>query len=132
MSKSATIVYNGNLCCEIKKFDTKETIYETNASGAPQTFSPTDALASALAACTASMIGYVASQRNLNVQGLEVEVSKEMGEAPARVKSFSLTVKFPKASVPEEEKARLEAAAKACPVKNTLHPETEVKLEFIY
>jgi len=131
MATSASALYEGDLKCAVK-LGGSDVPFETDAKGTPGTFSPTDVLSAALATCTASMIGFVAAQHDLDVKGLKVEVEKVMREAPQAVGTFKVKVTFPKISLDNGMKKRLESAAKACPVKNSLDPKIEIVSEFVY
>ncbi|MBR4820690.1 OsmC family protein [bacterium] len=131
MALSAIAAYNGDLKCTATLAGAKTSI-ETDAKGTPGVFSPTDVLSAALATCTASMIGFVAAQQNIDMTGLSVEVGKEMQQSPASVKTFKVKVIFPKVALEDSMKKRLEGAAKACPVKNSLNPSIEIVTEFVY
>ena len=131
MALSATATYQGDLKCTAKLAGS-ETSIATDAKGTPGVFSPTDVLSAALATCTASMIGFVAAQQKLDMTGLSVEVDKEMQQSPASVKTFKVKVTFPKIALEDSMKKRLEGAAKACPVKNSLNPNIEIVTEFVY
>jgi len=131
MEYSANVIYKGDLKCEVAK-PGSQAVFTTDAKGVKESFSPTDVLSGALASCTASMIGFVAAQHGLDLKGLKVEVSKEMRENPTAVKAFKVKVTFPPAALDDGMKRRLEGAAKACPVKNSLDPAIEVASEFVY
>ncbi|MBO7448599.1 OsmC family protein [bacterium] len=131
MAISASALYKGDLKCAAK-LGGSEVPIETDAKGTPGSFSPTDVLSAALATCTASMIGFVAAQQNIDMTGLSVEVGKEMQQSPASVKTFKVKVIFPKVALEDSMKKRLEGAAKACPVKNSLNPSIEIVTEFVY
>ena len=94
MALSAIAAYNGDLKCTATLAGAQTSI-ETDAKGTPGVFSPTDVLSAALATCTASMIGFVAAQQNIDVKGLKVEVEKEMRESPNAVGKFKVKVTFP-------------------------------------
>lgn len=131
MAISASALYQGDLKCAATIGGSAVPV-ETDAKGTPGTFSPTDVLSAALATCTASMIGFVAAQQKLDVKGLKVEVEKEMRESPNAVGKFKVKVTFPKIALEDSMKKRLEGAAKACPVKNSLSPDIEIQTEFVY
>jgi putative redox protein len=60
-----------------------------------------------------------------------VIVEKTMTENPSRIKRlsarFSLSLNYS-----EPTRRKLEAAAKACPVKKSLHPDVEIEMKFFY
>ena len=48
-------------------------------------------------------------------------------EGPRRIARLPVCVTLP-ASVPQEKRKVLEAAARACPIKRSLHPDVEVTI----
>jgi putative redox protein len=94
-------------------------------------FSPTDLVAGALGACMMTIMGIVAERSGIDLTGMTMRVEKEMRSAPRRIGSLSLALHLP-ARLPEAERQKLEAAARACPVHESLHPDISVGLEFLY
>jgi putative redox protein len=82
----------------------------------------------------ATIIGLAAQRNNLDVEGLKVEVAKEMAADPVRrIGSLTTRLTFPPGKrFSAADRTRLEAAAKACPVKQSLHPDVRVAVEFVY
>jgi putative redox protein len=97
-------------------------------------FSPTDLVATALGTCIATIMGLVAQRSNLNIDGLQVQVTKEMAAAPVRrIGSLKTRLVFPRGkALSATDRAKLEAAANACPVKQCLHPDVKLPMEFVY
>ena len=98
--------------------------------GRGESFSPTDLVATALGACMATIMGIVADRHQIDLRGMEIEVTKEMSaEAPRRIAKLTTKIKVP---LPPEhpQRALLENAALTCPVHKSLHPEIEKPLEF--
>ena len=91
-------------------------------------FSPTDLVATALGTCMATIIGLVAQRNNLNIDGLQVQVIKEMTADPVRrIGSLKTRLVFPRGkTLSATDRAKLEAAAKACPVKQSLHSDVKI------
>lgn len=137
MSVQIDIVYKGGLSCEATHAPSKKTLI-TDApldnGGKGRTFSPTDLVGAALGACMETIIGLVAQRNNLNVEGLKIEVTKEMVADPVRrIGALKTRIIFPKGiNYTREIKLKLEAAAKTCPVKQSLHPDINISLDFIY
>jgi uncharacterized OsmC-like protein len=74
----------------------------------------------------------VGDRLGVNLAGMTVRVEKQLrSEPPRRIESFAVILHLP-ASVPEEARGELEAAAGACPVRNSLHPEIGVDLRVCY
>ena len=94
-------------------------------------FSPTDLITASLGACMLTVMGKVAEKNGIDFRDAAVIVEKIMAENPSRVQKlsavFSLSSKYP-----DPMRRRLEAAAKACPVKRSLHPDLEIELIFGY
>jgi putative redox protein len=97
-------------------------------------FSPTDLVAAALGTCMATIMGLVAQRSQLDIAGLKVQVTKEMAAEPARrIGALQVRLVFPPGkSFSAADRTKLEAAAKACPVKQSLHPDVELSFEFVY
>jgi putative redox protein len=94
-------------------------------------FSPTDLVAGALGACMMTIMGIVAERSGIDLAGMTMRVQKEMRSAPRRIETLSLALHLP-ARLPEEQRQRLEAAARSCPVQQSLHPDIRVAVEFLY
>lgn len=116
--------YLGNLCSE----------FTHNPSGAKITvdgngngFSPIDLTATALGACMFAMMGYTAASRDINLEGMTIDVDRVMADAPRRISEFNIIVKFTQ-EYTEKEKTLLQKAAETCPVKKTLSPNCKINV----
>jgi putative redox protein len=128
-------VYEGQLHCSITHGPSGSTI-STDApkdnQGRGEAFSPTDLMGAALGACMLTIMGIHAQRQNLNITGASARVTKDMVTAPARrIGTLTVTIKAPK-SVPAEQRQPLEAAALACPVYKSLHPDIVKNVRFEY
>jgi putative redox protein len=94
-------------------------------------FSPTDLVAGALGACMMTILGIVAERSEIDLSGMTMRVEKEMRSAPRRIDTLSLALHLP-ARLPEEQRRKFEAAARACPVEHSLHPDVALSVEFVY
>jgi putative redox protein len=94
-------------------------------------FSPTDLVAGALGACMMTIMGIVAERSEIDLSGMTMRVEKEMRSAPRRIGTLSLVLHLP-ARLPEEQRRKLESAARACPVEQSLHPDIPLSVEFLY
>jgi uncharacterized OsmC-like protein len=92
-------------------------------------FAPTDLVDAALVACTGTMIGLKAQALGLDPKGLSISASHTMGDAPRRIASIDMAINitFP---TDDRQKKSLIAAAKGCPVRNSLSEKMTVKLTF--
>lgn len=99
--------------------------------GEGKSFSPTDLVAAAFGACVITTIAIVAERSGISVQGMRMSVEKHMRQEPRRVGSMPLIVHLP-AALSEQDRRKLEAAGRACPVHKTLHPEVEAEITYVY
>jgi len=97
-------------------------------------FSPTDLVATALGTCMATVMGLVAQRNKLDIDGLQIQVIKEMTADPVRrIGTLKTRLVFaPGKPLAAADRAKLEAAARACPVKQSLHPDVKTPVEFVY
>lgn len=137
MAVEINITYEGDLRCTATHGPSGQTL-STDApvdnGGKGAAFSPTDLVATGLGTCIATILGLVARRNNLRLDGVRVQVTKEMVSEPVRrIGTLRTRVVFPSgAALLPPDRAKLEAAARVCPVKQSLHPEIQVPIEFIY
>ena len=98
--------------------------------GRGESFSPTDLVATALGTCMLTIMGLTARRLGVAIEGSTVSVEKEMSKtAPRRIAALTATIHVPGAIAPEVQE-KLERAALACPVHQSLHPEIRIAVEF--
>jgi putative redox protein len=137
MAVQIDIVYQGALRCSATHGPSKQTL-PTDApvdnGGKGAAFSPTDLVATAMGTCMATVMGLVAGRNQLDIEGLQVQVVKEMVADPVRrIGALRTRLVFPRGKkYSPADRAKLEAAAKTCPVKQSLHPDVQAPLEFVY
>lgn len=91
--------------------------------GKGESFSPTDLVAAALTHCMATIMGIKAKSLGIPLEGMTLAVDKIMStDAPRRIAQLPVTITLPVA-VTDEQFRSLVAAAEACPVSKSLHPE---------
>ena len=98
--------------------------------GRGESFSPTDLVATALGACMATIMGIAAERHQLDLRGMQIEVTKVMSaDLPRRIAKLATTIKVP---LPPEhpQRALLENAALTCPVHKSLSAEMEKPVDF--
>ena len=96
--------------------------------GKGESFSPTDLAATALASCILTILGIQARGLGLDFRGMRIEVEKHMtAQPPRRIAKLDVAIHMP-AGIAEDLRPRLMRAAEACPVKQSLHPDTEIVL----
>jgi len=137
MAVEINIVYEGGLHCTATHGPSRNAL-ATDApvdnGGKGAAFSPTDLVATALGSCIATVMGLVAQRNNISIDGLQVQVIKEMTADPVRrIGSLKTRLVFPQGKpLSAADRAKLEAAARACPVKQSLHPDVQTPMEFVY
>jgi putative redox protein len=137
MAVEINIAYEGGLHCAAIHGPSKQTL-TTDApvdnGGKGAAFSPTDLVATAMGTCMVTIMGLVAQRNNFKIDGLQVQVLKEMTADPVRrIGSLKTRLVFPRGKLlSTADRAKLEAAAKACPVKQSLHPDVKTPVEFVY
>lgn len=127
-----SVIYEGGLRCSAVHGPSGSKI-ETDAPadnhGRAERFSPTDLMGAALASCIATTLGIVALRKGWKLEGMRVDVSKEMSSSgPRRIARLPVEIHMP-ATMTAEERAEVERVADACPVRKSLHPEVEVPLK---
>lgn len=100
--------------------------------GKGEAFSPTDLLATSLATCIVTTMAIVAERNGIDFSAASYEVIKEMTTTPPRrVATLTVRIVLP-ASMSAENRTRLEAVAKSCPVHHSLHPDVNANISFEY
>ena len=137
MAVEINITYEGTLHCAATHGPSNKTL-TTDApvdnGGKGAAFSPTDLVATAMGTCMATVMGLVAQRNNLSIDGLQIQVIKEMTADPVRrIGTLKTRLVFPSGkALSVTDRDRLEAAARACPVKQSLHPDLKTPVEFVY
>ncbi|NND99821.1 MAG: OsmC family protein [Pirellulaceae bacterium] len=106
----------------------------TDNGGKGESFSPTDLVATALGTCVLTILGLVAERHDLDLRGATVQTTKEMITAPVRrIGSLKTVVTIPAGRVEDPDmRQRLEAAARKCPVHQSLHADIDAPIDFVY
>jgi len=107
------------------------TVPPKDNGGTGESFSPTDLVGAALAGCALSTMALVAQREGLSWGDARAAVEKVMTSAPRRIGELTLVIEMPR-EVRPEHRARLEEAARTCPVARSLHPDVKVPMEFRY
>lgn len=134
MSHISTIRYTGNLHTDLTHLQSGNTI-STDApidnNGKGEAFSPTDLLASSLAACALTIMGMKANDMGVDLVGTRVEVAKEMATNPRRVAKIVVDF-YLNQQLDQRSRILLEAAAHTCPVKYSLSADLIQEFHFHY
>jgi putative redox protein len=129
------ITYRGGLRCEAVHGPSGQTLVTdapADNHGKGESFSPTDLVATSLGTCLATIMGIVAAREKIDLTGMRISVEKEMAaDPPRRIRLLAARVRVP-CSLDDRQKAKLESAARLCPVHQTLHHNVEMPIEFMY
>lgn len=132
---TSTVVYTGDLrttCTHLKSGNHFETDAPTDNNGKGERFSPTDLLATSLAACMITVMGIKARTLGFDLDDVKIEVLKLMKSDPRRVGGIELIFHIPERLAALEEKTRtiLKNTGETCPVIKSIHPDIEVKIDW--
>lgn len=125
--------YEGDLHCSAVHGPSGNTLV-TDApidnNGRGEAFSPTDLVATALAACIATVIGIVARRKEIDVGGMKIAVRKFMSvDTPRRIARLELDLDLP-LSADHPDRGVFESAARGCPVHHSIHPDIDVVMNW--
>ena len=132
---TAEVTYLGGLrteCRHLRSGNVILTDAPVDNRGQGQAFSPTDLIATALGNCMLTIMGIAGLDHNIDLEGARATVNKVMGANPRRIIRIEVTMYMPDKPYSQKEKKILERAAHLCPVKNSLHPDLEEVLEFVW
>ena len=139
MSVEIDVVYQGELRCQATHGPSQNQLMTdapVDNHGRGESFSPTDLVATALGACTLTLMGIVAQRNGLDLAGTRSHVIKEMVQQPVRrIGALKTTITIPAAKavkLTETDRSKLEQAALHCPVHKSLHPDIDAPIAFIY
>jgi putative redox protein len=135
MSVRIDIVYSGELRCAATHTPSSESLITdapTDNHGKGESFSPTDLVATALGTCMLTIMGIFAKRHGIDLSGTSVTVVKEMTTtAPRRIASLKSEIRLPLSGTHPHRKS-LEQAALTCPVHQSLRPDIEKPVRFVW
>ncbi|EMI21529.1 OsmC family protein [Rhodopirellula maiorica SM1] len=137
MSVNIQAVYTGNLGVRATHGPSGNqltTDAPVDNGGQGTSFSPTDLVATALGSCVLTILGLVSQRHDTDLTGTKVSVTKEMVAQPVRrIGRLETIVTVPAGLVNDAAmRDRLEAAARKCPVHQSLHPDIDAPITFVY
>lgn len=131
---TASVIYDGELrttCIHLQSGSPFETDAPTDNQGKGERFSPTDLLATSLASCMLTTMAIRAKDLETTIRRIKVDVEKIMQAQPRRVSQINLTFHYPEGfTLDDANKARLEEIAWTCPVKESIHPDIKLNVDF--
>ncbi len=131
---TSKVTYEGRLRTKARHIQSGNSIMTdapVDNQGKGEAFSPTDLVATALASCMLTIMGIVAERSSIELKGTTAEVEKIMGTMPRKISEIKIKILFNK-SFDKKTKRKLESAALACPVSNSLNKNLEESIKFIY
>lgn len=132
---TASIIYKGDLRCECTHLQSGtqiETDAPTDNRGKGERFSPTDTVCVALATCMITTMGIRASDMKIDLSGTRIDVSKHMLSEPRRIGKIEVKLFLPALSLEEKDRLLFQKIGDNCPVIKSLHPDLEVRTEYIW
>jgi uncharacterized OsmC-like protein len=129
------IDYEGQLHCSAHHGPSGNTLVTdapVDNNGRGEAFSPTDLVATALGCCMATVMGIVAQRKEIDLTGMKIRVQKHMStDAPRRIIALPVNIQLP---LPADHPsiALLKASIHGCPVHNSLHPDIQVDVAWIF
>jgi putative redox protein len=131
---TSTVTYTGDLrtlASHLQSGSTIETDAPTDNHGKGERFSPTDLIGTSLAACIVTTMAIRAKQLEGKLKGVVTQTEKIMSAAPRRISGINITFHWPtENSYTEEERTILEDIAWTCPVKESIHPDIKLTIDF--
>jgi len=132
---TATVLYNGGLrttCTHVQSGSSFETDAPVDNNGKGERFSPTDLMATSLAACMITVMGIKARSMGFDLTGIKIDVLKKMKADPRRVGGIELTFHIPDElkNLAEKTKTILKNTGNTCPVALSIHPDIEWKVDW--
>ena len=137
MPAQIDLTYTGNLRCTARHISTGQSL-ATDApksqGGLGEKLSPTDLVVVGLGTCILTTLAMVAQRHQLDLTGLSACMEKDMVTSPVRrIGSIGMTITLPLGlRLSPADRDRLENAARGLPVKQSLHPEIDIRVEFVY
>lgn len=98
--------------------------------GKGQSFSPTDLCAVSLAACILTALGSYGERHQLDLAGIEAEISKELVDEPFRIGSIDIVLNMPHRDYSQKEKMILPRVANSCAVHHSLSEQVTQNIVF--
>ena len=130
-----TGIYRGGLRVECRHQQSGATLVTdgpADSGGRGQSFSPTDLVAAALAACASTVIGIYAQNHGVDVSGMSVAVNETMSTTPHRIGRLEVVFTMPRRAYSAKEKISSERAAHSCAVHRSLHDSVEQVFTFVW
>lgn len=100
--------------------------------GRGEAISPTDLLATSLAACMLTTMDIKARASGIALRNMNASVVKHMAANPRRVQKVEIRIELDGANLTTADRELMERTAHTCPVALSLHPDVVQETRFIY
>ncbi len=131
---TSNVIYEGSLrtvATHLQSTSSFETDAPTDNQGKGERFSPTDLVGTALASCMLTTMAIKMRSMEETLKGVHIDVLKVMSPNPRRISGLQLTFHYPPGfEATESQKRELEEIAMTCPVKESIHPGIDLKVDF--
>jgi uncharacterized OsmC-like protein len=131
---TSSVTYSGDLrtlATHLQSGSVIETDAPTDNQGKGERFSPTDLIGTSLAACMLTTMAIRAKDLELKLKGATCHTEKIMSAAPRRISILKIRFSWPESvDFTVEEQERLESIAWTCPVKESIHPDIKLEVDF--
>ena len=131
---TSSVTYSGDLrtlATHLQSGSVIETDAPTDNQGKGERFSPTDLIGTSLAACMLTTMAIRAKDQELKLKGATCHTEKIMSAAPRRISILNIRFSWPESvDFTVEEQERLESIAWTCPVKESIHPDIKLEVDF--
>lgn len=127
---NCTINYEGGLRCALKHGPsgaTAATDAPVDNRGKGESFSPTDMMCCAMAACMETIMGIYAEDNCLDLAGTVITVGKVMSANPRRIARIETEISVPLPADNPHKQALLDCVL-GSPAMRSLHPDIEVPI----
>lgn len=127
-----TVKYQGGLHCELEHEPSGAKVCSdapVDNRGKGESFSPTDMMCAAMAACMETIMGIYAADHDIDLRGTTISVSKEMSANPRRIARIHTEITVPLPADTPHKKA-LEECVLGSPAMRSLHPDIEVPIKW--
>ncbi|MBK8499588.1 MAG: OsmC family protein [Flavobacteriales bacterium] len=129
------ITYLGSLRTEVTHVRSGQrfvTDAPVDNKGKGEAISPTDLLATSLAACMITTMDIVARDKGIELREVKARVLKHMASGPRRVQRVEVYLELDGSALGPAERELMEKTAHECPVALSLHPDLVQEMHFSY
>ncbi len=131
---TSQVIYKGDLrtlASHLQSGSTIETDAPTDNHGMGARFSPTDLIGTSLASCILTTMAIRAKDLDSKLIGVSVQTEKFMEANPRRISRIDIHFLWPDGIIfSENERHRLNEIALSCPVKESIHPNILLNINY--